>query len=279
MESTESILSLLNDAQTGGVQLRAHHEYRISEDASQLFLHAKDITLQGLSPDSTQRPSTGPSTIITFESRIQLDNPRYLLRLDNVRLRQWPSGADSPMVIGQSSWMVLRGRATIEAKMSIVGSGTRVYYVLPAPRGMYVPGGILRTCSAVAQEFQEIGVRSPCRGQDAYVVQFNSDGLDELDALPMPCPAGRYGNSDDIASQRRAVCSAVCDAGYYCEEGTSIPTACEPGTFNAALGATSVAACIPCPRGSFCKGSEPDYAGAPAHTQVTCGRLVQNPAG
>ena len=46
---------------------------------------------------------------------------------------------------------------------------------------------------------------------------------------------------------------SVCLLGYYCEEGTSDPTACPPGTFGAATGLRNVTECTACTAGNYCQ--------------------------
>ena len=48
------------------------------------------------------------------------------------------------------------------------------------------------------------------------------------------------------------VCVFPCMTGYYCEEGTSDPTACPPGTFGAAAGLRNVTECTACTAGYYC---------------------------
>lgn len=48
-----------------------------------------------------------------------------------------------------------------------------------------------------------------------------------------------------------------CPIGYYCPEGSSVPTACPPGFFSAILRATSELDCGPCPPGYTCTVGSP----------------------
>ena len=74
-----------------------------------------------------------------------------------------------------------------------------------------------------------------------------------------------------------------CPAGYYCEEGTEDPVACDEGTYNPQVGAWSVDFCLPCPPGWLCttvagtggltEPSEPCSAGnrcSDGLTEVSC---------
>ena len=54
-------------------------------------------------------------------------------------------------------------------------------------------------------------------------------------------------NPSNIANQQ-----GVCPLGSYCPEGTSTLNQCPLGTYNNALGATSLNDCLPCPAGKFC---------------------------
>lgn len=47
-------------------------------------------------------------------------------------------------------------------------------------------------------------------------------------------------------------CAGPCPAGYYCEEGTLIPTPCPEATFRNTTGGQQVADCDPCPEGFMC---------------------------
>ena len=49
------------------------------------------------------------------------------------------------------------------------------------------------------------------------------------DGLIQPCPRGRYGN---VAGLTDAVCTQICPAGYYCPEGSPEPVPCEPGLYS-----------------------------------------------
>jgi hypothetical protein len=46
----------------------------------------------------------------------------------------------------------------------------------------------------------------------------------------------------------------ICPAGHYCPIGSSLPIPCAAGTFNGAVGTSSVSACITCSPGYYCEG-------------------------
>ena len=63
-----------------------------------------------------------------------------------------------------------------------------------------------------------------------------------------PCAPGRYG---DARRETRPGCAGECSAGFYCPEGTGVPTACPAGTYlpPPPVVGTSVASCLPCAPG------------------------------
>jgi hypothetical protein len=84
-----------------------------------------------------------------------------------------------------------------------------------------------------------------------------NEGQSDISACVSACPSGRYSTVGGATSVAGANCQ-VCGQGYYCVGGgtlwpgsqsTQIP--CPPGTFGAASGLVSVAACTPCPAGSY----------------------------
>ena len=92
----------------------------------------------------------------------------------------------------------------------------------------------------------------------------------EGSSVPLPCPAGKFGNASGLESEQE--CHA-CPAGHFCGPGVSEPTACsrgtaapnvnmvacnncEAGTYQEQAGQT---ACGSCRIGSFC----PEGASAP----------------
>ena len=46
--------------------------------------------------------------------------------------------------------------------------------------------------------------------------------------------------------------TAIVVTGYYCELGTSVPTACPPATFGAGAGLVNTSQCTTCSPGSYC---------------------------
>lgn len=69
----------------------------------------------------------------------------------------------------------------------------------------------------------------------------------------VPCPAGLWGNLRGKGSQA-AACTGECDAGYYCLEGSTSPTAaaCPAGTYGAVKRLATAACSGVCPLGYFC---------------------------
>ena len=90
--------------------------------------------------------------------------------------------------------------------------------------------------------------------------------------LPRRCPAGHYCDSPRmIAKDNSKLCDegtlcisgakspAVdnvsvidCPAGFYCEEGTTVPTMCPAGTYSGRTGLSSFSECDLCPEGFVC---------------------------
>lgn len=69
----------------------------------------------------------------------------------------------------------------------------------------------------------------------------------ERSSAPLPCPAGSYSNSTNLAS---AVECTQCPRGHRCSTGSIQPMPCSPGTYSDQEGATD---CMPCGAGSYQK--------------------------
>ena len=70
------------------------------------------------------------------------------------------------------------------------------------------------------------------------------------------CDAGYYCPNGSISRTE-----VDCPRGYYCGKGTSMPEACQPGTYQPILRAQSVSQCVNCTAGFYCNNtalSSPD---------------------
>jgi hypothetical protein len=47
----------------------------------------------------------------------------------------------------------------------------------------------------------------------------------------------------------------ICPKGYYCPQGSIIPTACPAGSYNTQMGAVSISDCTSCSPGYYCEGT------------------------
>lgn len=79
---------------------------------------------------------------------------------------------------------------------------------------------------------------------------------------PTQCPPGYYCQAGQSVGTTNG-----CVGGTYCPAGSSVALNCPLGTYNALTLSTSLAACLACPAGSYCKEGETGVSGpcAPGH--------------
>jgi len=80
------------------------------------------------------------------------------------------------------------------------------------------------------------------------------------------CPAGTFGSSEAL---RDAACSGPCPPGYYCPEGSTLPTPCPAGTYGNVSGLSAPACSGLCEPGHWC----PVASVSPRQRQCTGGRV------
>jgi len=68
------------------------------------------------------------------------------------------------------------------------------------------------------------------------------------------CTAGFYcaSGSESRFGQTAFVSNQTCPIGSYCPTGSSVPSACPPGTYNPSRGKRAITECLDCPPGSYC---------------------------
>ncbi len=62
----------------------------------------------------------------------------------------------------------------------------------------------------------------------------------------------------------------VCPPGFYCEEGSGVPTPCPAGTLSDEWGNPNVTYCLPCPAGFYCSGLHVSNDFDPILTKIRC---------
>ena len=85
-----------------------------------------------------------------------------------------------------------------------------------------------------------------------------ADGTFDLSTLECSTGVCKEGTYDSANKQCTGVTTiqAVCPKGFYCEEGTSVPTACDDGYFSTSYGAQDDSLCIICTEGFYCSSFE-----------------------
>ncbi|CEM36103.1 unnamed protein product [Vitrella brassicaformis CCMP3155] len=66
------------------------------------------------------------------------------------------------------------------------------------------------------------------------------------------CVASINLGSAEVAPQTTTATGGPCPAGFYCENGTSVPDPCPIGTFNPSERGVDSSSCLPCTPGRFC---------------------------
>ncbi|OEH77175.1 cast domain-containing protein [Cyclospora cayetanensis] len=126
---------------------------------------------------------------------------------------------------------------------------------LPCPASYYCPSGSSKVFACPVGTFS------------------NEVGLVSKDQCT-PCPAGKFCSIASLATpsgncEPGFICYGMaetptptdgktgdmCPPGGYCLAGATEVTPCSPGFYNPRYGATSAAACLHCPFGSYCSGS------------------------
>ena len=159
----------------------------------------------------------------------------------------------------------------------------------PSPTG-FIICSVGRYCPAGSNSEMPCGPGNYC----------NNTGM----ISPNKCPKGRYGSS---VYNTNPLCDGPCSAGYYCDEGsviptqgicppgfyctvgtplpiacppskycvqgTSVPANCAPGTTSTG-GATDITACNNCPAGSYCDGNGNNPVTCPIGTYCPGGTSI-----
>jgi hypothetical protein len=91
--------------------------------------------------------------------------------------------------------------------------------------------------------------------------------------MQFPCAAGTYTSSDSATAQYECM---DCPAGYFCEEGSTEPIPCSPGSYTnrnntESSGPGAWPACTQCPEGFFCGLASAEPQPCAAGSQSTAG--------
>ena len=141
--------------------------------------------------------------------------------------------------VGATGGVVLRERTHLhdnfaagELESIYIAEGGSAVYVLPAPLAHYVD--LARDGSWTADY----------EGRPALALKGGTFYRD----YPSACPAGQYGDSEEIEQQSSSLCAGLCPAGTVCgETATVTPSVCELGGYCT----KGSPAARPCPSGRF----------------------------
>lgn len=130
-----------------------------------------------------------------------------------------------------------------------------------------------------------------CTGSSDSPIQFASPaGYYSINgsSAAIPCGVGTYAPSANSSS------CALCDAGFfcpnqtsvfltecpkgaYCVQGSSFPTSCLPGFYNPFAQGKNLTACLPCPAGSYCADNGMWDVSGPCAAGFYCQTQAQSP--
>ena len=153
--------------------------------------------------------------------------------------------AASAVLGGGAVWVGATGRVVLRERTHLhdnsaagdlgsihIAEGGSAVYVLPAPLAHYVD--LARDGSWTADY----------EGRPALALKGGTLYRD----YPSACPAGQYGNSEEMVEQSSSLCAGLCPAGTVCgETATVTPSVCELGGYCP----KGSSAARPCPSGRF----------------------------
>ena len=179
---------------------------------------------------------------------------------------------------------LLKSNTGLNGAQLFLDVGSDLTYVLPVPLGHYLEGAF-ECKKSMCKEVEDCTDSAPnqctlkkCDTQNCqyrafvgkFVATYKPGDDIPTDIFPKSCVAGFQGSSNATQKQSSQICAGACDAGFYCELGTSQPVPCPAGRYSLS-GARSAGECASCSSGSVANAT-----GMKACTHCAAGTFQDN---